>query len=165
MTVENEFSRLALLIDGSSDFGLHEVLLQLRSMIEQLKADGTWANLKATPEAQLVVDSLKRRHRAAAEDDSLANACLYALHEAEAIADQEFVIESLTAATRRVKRADHHLFAALRLALLTDLLTDEEYLDAVGGEHEAAMSSFDTQKHIRVAEKILHARGIGTNVP
>lgn len=163
--MDNEFSRFAVLIDDSSGFGLHEVLLQLRLMIEQLKVDGTWGKLKTAVETQLVVDALKRRHRAAEEDDSLAAACLYALREAEAIADQEFVIESLAVATRRVKRADHHLFAALRLALLTDLLTDAEYLDAVGGEHEAAMSSFDTQKHIRVAEKILHARGIATNVP
>jgi hypothetical protein len=161
--IRSQLSRIAVQLESSSDFGLYEVMQELRSLVDQVKADGNWEVAKTWPEADSLAKALMRKH-AAASDENVGAACLLALDDLEMVAETEFVIASLASATQRLKRVDRHLFAAVRLALSAGLLSDEEYLDAVGGPDDSAMSLSDIDKHIRVSEKILHTRGIPTSV-
>jgi hypothetical protein len=159
---KSEFGQIAIWINDSSDFEFGEVLVQLRALVEGSKVDGGWTEFKKSPDLQNVVESLQRRQETAV-DDSVVAACLYALHDLDSFSNAEYVLVALQRATRNLKRADHRLFAAVRLALAAELISDEDYLDAVGGAHLSAMSSFDVDKHVRVAEKILQLRGVASN--
>lgn len=145
------------LIETGSDVALANQLAELNALVDGLKEAGSWDRLKGRAELRLVRDALRSRIVVSRDDDVLA-ICLNALEAIEGWDDPEFLVKTLAHATRRTRKADQVLYAALRLGLAAELLDEGEYVSAVGN----SMNSLEVDKHLRVAEMILHPRGLPT---
>lgn len=158
--LEFDLRNMPHLIDTSSDFGLPDHLQELRALVEALKESGDWGVAKGRPDLVAVTEALKRR-AISAQDETVIAGCVSLLEEAEATSDTEFIINILAKALRRVRTADQALFATVRLAMAADQVSDEEYLGVVG---TGAVSAFDCEKHLRIAELVLNKRGLPTTI-
>lgn len=145
-------------IDAYSDFELPDLFHELRSLIDALKGSGEWEVAKGRADLVAVKEALKRR-AISTDNETVMSGCLGLLVEAEETSDTEFIVNILARALRQVRTADRALFAAIRLAMAADQVSDEEYLRVIG---VGAISAFDCEKHLRIAELVLNKRGIAT---
>ena len=92
----------------------------------------------------------------AANDEAILTGCLSILTISEMVSDVQFIMQALALSARKLRQADAVLYAAVRYALSAGLLDDDSYEEACGGLN---MNALECDKHLRVADKILHPLG------
>ncbi len=158
--VEKILQQIASSLDATSDFGLHILFEEISSLLDFLKKNDKLKDFQTNSDYLAIMELIKQRAKNTASDE-VAAACLDILFESESIFDTEFAIQALMHATRKMRTADSRLYAAVRLALSVELLSDVAYLEICP---DGNMSALEVDKHLGVAERILHSRQIPTNV-
>lgn len=155
-----DFLAAAKLMPACTDIELQDLFPDIHSFIEQEKSKHSWSAVKNSPDFIAFEKALQQR-MLVANDNAIMAGCLSILTIAEMVSDVQFIIQALALSARKLRQADAVLYAAVRYALSADLLDDNSYVEACGGLN---MNALECDKHLQVAEKILHPLGISTTV-
>ncbi|MFZ6775942.1 hypothetical protein ACO0LD_03855 [Undibacterium sp. Ji83W] len=155
-----DFLAAANLIHACTDIELQNLFSEIHSFIEQEKSKSSWIAIKNSSDFIAFEKALQHRILVA-NDEAILTGCLSILTISEMVSDVQFIIETLALSARKLRQADAVLYAAVRYALSADLMDDDSYVEACGGLN---MNAMECDKHLRVAEKILHPLGISTTV-
>ncbi len=155
-----DFLTIANLVYECPHTELKNLFPEIHSFIEREKSSSHWSVTRNSPDLAAFEKALKHKILAT-DDDAIRSACLSILTISELNSDSAFIIEALTLSARKLRQADAALYAAVRYALSAGLLDDDSYIEACGGLN---MNALECEKHLRIAEKILHPLGISTTV-